>query len=93
MIVYWIAAVIAIGLIISGIVIMRASRLKKRKLFIRDILLLNLVPTLLFIAIMEFIVVPAKGAQYAASLYPLFIVCWVTPTSILMNRRIKKYRE
>lgn len=90
MIVPWVAAVIAVGLIISGIVIMRVSGLKRRKLFFRDILLGVLIPTLLFIAFIEFVVVPFKGAQYASSLYPIFI-CWLVPASLLINRRLKKY--
>ena len=89
MIPYVVAAVI-IGLLIVSIAFMQSRRMNKKKMF-RDILLLHLVPALLFIAIMEFIVVPAKGAQYAASLYPLFIVCWVAPASILINRRLKNY--
>ena len=87
---YVVAAVI-IGLLIVGIAFMRSRRMNNKKMF-RDVLLLHLVPALLFIAIMEFIVVPAKGAQYAASLYPLFIVIWVAPASLLINRRLKKYQ-
>ena len=87
MIPYVVAAAI-IGLFVVGIAFMQSRRMNQKKM-VRDILLLHLVPALLYIAIMEFIVVPAKGAQYAASLYPLFIVCWVCPASILMNRRLK----
>ena len=89
MMVYWAAAALALGLLIMGIVIMLARRMNNYKL-IRDFLLLGLAPTLLFIAFIEFVVVPARGAQKAAALYPLFIVCWLAPLSILINRRLKK---
>jgi len=87
MITYLVAAVI-LGLLIVGIAFMQSRRTNKKGMF-RDILLLQLVPALLFIGFIEFVVVPAKGAQYVASLYPNFLVCWVAPASILINRRLK----
>jgi hypothetical protein len=90
MIVFWVAAVIALGLILSGVLLVRASGLKRRNLFIRDVFLVVLAPVLLFITFIEFIVVPSKGAQYASSLYPIF-VCWLVPAMLLINRRLKYY--
>lgn len=92
MVVYWIVAALVVGLTIAGIVILRASRVNTKKI-IRDMLMIFLVPAMLFIAFIEFIVVPSKGAQYAASLYVLFLVCWMLPANILLNLRLKKYRE
>jgi len=86
----WIVAAFVLGITLSGILFVRASGLKRRNLFIRDTLLVVLAPVLLFIAYIEFVVVPTKGAQYASSLYPIF-VCWLAPAMLLINRRLKTY--
>jgi len=86
----WIVAVIVMGIVTIGVLIVRASGLKRRNLFIRDILLVVVAPVLLFIAFIEFVVVPSKGAQYASSIYPIFI-CWMAPAMLLLNRRLKTY--
>ena len=86
----WIVAALTLGLILSGVLLVRASGLKRRNLFIRDVFLVVFAPVLLFIAYVEFIVVPSKGAQYASSLYPIF-VCWLVPAMLLLNRRLKTY--
>lgn len=83
-------AALALGLIVSGVLLVRASGLKRRNLFFRDVFLVILAPVLLFIAFVEFVVVPSKGAQYASSLYPVF-VCWLVPAMLLINRRLKTY--
>ena len=88
--IFFIVAVVIIGILIVGIAFIQSRKMNKKGMF-RDILLGYLVPTLLYIGFIEFVVVPDKGAQLAASLYPLFIVCWITPVSLLINRRIKKY--
>lgn len=90
MIVYWVAATIMLELILSGVLLVRASGLKRRNLFIRDVFLVVFTPVLLFIAYIEFIVVPSKGAQYASSLYPIF-VCWLVPAMLLINRRLETH--
>ena len=90
MIDYWVAATIMLGLILSGVLLVRASGLKRRNLFIRDVFLVVFAPVLLFIAYIEFIVVPSRGAQHASSLYPIF-VCWLVPAMLLLNRRLKAY--
>ena len=91
MIVNWVAVAIALGLVISGIVIMKASGLNKRKLFIRDIFLVVFAPVLLMIAYIEIVVVPSNRAEIASSLYPIFLCCWLIPASHLINRRLKTY--
>jgi hypothetical protein len=86
----WIVAVIVMGIVTSGVLIVRASGLKRRDLFVRDIFLVAVAPVLLFVAFIEFVVVPSKGAQYASSIYPIFI-CWLAPAMLLLNRRLKTY--
>ena len=86
----WIVAVMVMGIVVFGVLLVRASGLKRRDLFIRDIFLVVLAPVLLFIAFIEFVVVPSKGAQYASSIYPIFI-CWLAPAMLLLNRRLKIY--
>ena len=88
--IFFMGAAVTIGLLTVGIAFMQSRKMNKKGMF-RDILLGYLIPSLLYIGYIEFIVVPDKGAQHAASLYPLFIVCWITPVSLLINRRIKKY--
>jgi len=89
---FFMVAVVLIGLLIVGIAFMQSRKMNKKGMF-RDILLGYLGPSLLFIGFIEFVVVPDTGAQKAALLYPLFIVCWIAPVSLLMNRRIKKYNS
>jgi hypothetical protein len=86
----WIVAVIVMGIVTLGVLIVRASGLKRRDLFVRDIFLVAVAPVLLFVAFIEFVVVPSKGAQYASSIYPIFI-CWLAPAMLLLNRRLKTY--
>ena len=90
MIVYWIAITIMLGLMLSGVLLIRVSGLKRRNLFIRDVFLVVVAPVLLFIACIEFIVVPSRGIQYASSIYPIFL-CWLVPAMLLLNRRLKSY--
>jgi hypothetical protein len=77
-------------MVILGVLLVRANSLKRRNLFIRDIFLVVVAPVLLFIAFIELVVVPSKGAQYASSIYPIFI-CWLAPAMLMMNRRLKTY--
>ena len=88
----WIVGLTLLGIITLGILFVRASRLKRRNLFIRDVFLFVLAPVLLFIIFIELVVVPVKGAQYASSIYPIFI-CWLTPAMLIMNRRLKTYYD
>ena len=91
MIVFWAAATIMLGLILLGVLLVQASGLKRRNLFIRDVLLVVLAPVLLCIAYIEFVVVPSKRAEIASLLYPIFLCGWLIPTSLLINRRLKTY--
>ena len=87
--IFYIVAAVIIGLLIVGIVFVQSCKMNRKVMF-RDILLLNLVPSMLFIGLIEFVVVPNKGAQYAASLYPLFIVCCQVPAIILTKHAYSK---
>lgn len=90
MVYLWVVAVLVLGMVILGVLLVRASGLKRRNLFIRDIFLVVVAPVLLFIAFIELVVVPSKGAQYASSIYPIFI-CWLAPAMLVINRRLKTY--
>ena len=83
---YWDVTALASGLLIISITVMRARRNTK---LIRDILLLVLAPTMLFIAIMEIIVVPIWGAEAVTSLGSFWFICWLIPVIILTNHRHK----
>ena len=91
MIVFWAIATIMLGVILSGIILVRASGLKRRNLFIMDVFLVVFAPALLFIAYIEFVVVPSRRAEIASTLYPMFLCCWLIPASLLINRRLKIY--
>ncbi len=82
-------ATVTIGLVIIGITLVQSRKTKRKGVF-REILLLNLVPVLLFIGFIELVVVPNKGAQYAGSLYPVFLVCFQVPFIILTKRALSK---
>ena len=88
MILDMVAAVI-IGLLTVGIAFVQSRKMNRKGMF-RDILLFNLVPVLLFIGFIELVVVPNKGAQYAASLYPVFLVCFQALSIILTKRALSK---
>ena len=51
-----------LGFVISGVALAGASGLKRRDLFFRDAVMFVFAPVLLFIAFVEFVVVPTKGA-------------------------------
>jgi len=82
-------ATVTIGLLIVGIAYVQSRKTNRKRIF-RDFLLLNLVPVLLFIGYIELVVVPNEGAQYAASLYPVFLVCFQAPSIILTKRALSK---
>jgi hypothetical protein len=86
----WAVVLLILGMGVLGVLLVRASGLKRRDLFIRDIFLVVVAPVMLFIAFIELVVVPSKGSQYASSIYPIFI-CWVAPAMFMLNRRLKIY--
>lgn len=81
----WIFVTFVIGILIIGFTYMQTKDhnnvdLKKR-------LLTYLAPTLVLIAVVELIIVPNFGSSAVASLYPLFIICWVLPVTTYTNRK------
>ena len=82
-------AAVIIGLLTVGIAFVQSRKMNRKGMY-RDVLLLNLVPVLLFIGFIELVVVPNKGAQYAGSLYPVFLVCFQVPYIILTKRALSK---
>jgi len=80
---------VVIGLLVVGIGFVESRKMNRKGMY-RYILLLNLVPVLFFIGFIELVVVPNKGAQYAASLYPVFLVCFQVPSIILTKRALSK---
>ena len=88
MVYLWAVALLVLGIVALGVLLVRASGLARRDLFVRDVFLVVVAPVLLFIALMELVVVPTKGARYASSIYPIFI-CWLAPAMLLLNRRLK----
>jgi len=56
------SVLLVLGFVISGVALAGASGLKRRDLFFRDALMFVFAPVLLFIAFVEFVVVPTKGA-------------------------------
>ena len=90
MVYLWAVALLILGIGVLGVLLVRASGLKRRNLFIRDVFLVVVAPVLLFIAFIELVVVPSKGTQYASSIYPVFI-CWLAPAMFMLTRRTKTY--
>jgi hypothetical protein len=85
----WIVSALAFGIVTTGAILVRASGLKRRNLFVRDIFLVVVTPALLYIALIELVIMPSRGAQYA-SIYPIFMF-WLAPAMLMLNRRLEIY--
>ena len=67
---YWLLAAFVFGFIIVGITYMLARLADNPSRFMRNVLLVALTPTVLFVAIIELVVAPMWGTEAALRLAP-----------------------
>lgn len=87
MVEYWSLASIVIGLVIVITAYIQARRMDAPARFLRDKLLIALVPMMSFIAVIELIIVPRWGTATALEIAPFGYFIWIASATLLMRKR------
>ena len=84
---YWLLAALVFGFIIVGIAYMLARISNNPSRFMRNVLLVALIPTVLFVAIIELIVTPMWGTEAALRLAPFGYFVWLVSATLLIKQK------
>ena len=84
---YWLLAALVFGFIIVGIAYMLARLSNNPSRFMRNVLLVALTPTVLFVAIIELVVTPMWGTEAALRLAPFSYFVWLVSATLLIKEK------
>lgn len=84
---YWFLAALVIGFIIVGVAYMLARLSNNPSRFMRNVLLVALTPTVLFVAIIELVVTPIWGTEAALRLAPFGYFVWLVSATLLIRQK------
>lgn len=87
MVEYWSYASVVLGLVIVITAYIQARRMDAPARFLRDQLLIALVPMVSFIAVIELIIVPRWGTAIALEITPFGYFIWIASATLLMKER------